>query len=88
VNASQDRSGQTRSFGDVDSMSGLPDSGHDWAIYEHSRHSELVAAVLAAVSQRRPRTAITAMAALRQMRCWCRYRRDDGLIAVAAKLCQ
>jgi len=27
-------SGQTRSFGDVDSMSGLPESGHGWAIYE------------------------------------------------------
>jgi hypothetical protein len=27
--------GQTRSFGDVGSMSGLPESGHDWAIYEY-----------------------------------------------------
>ncbi len=26
--------GQTRSFGDVGSMSGLPGSGHGWAIYE------------------------------------------------------
>ena len=26
--------GQTRSFGDVGSMSGLPESGHGWAIYE------------------------------------------------------
>jgi hypothetical protein len=25
--------GQTRSFGDVGSMSGLPESGHGWAIY-------------------------------------------------------
>src|SRR5215813_11793818 len=29
--------GQTRSFGDVGSMSGLPKSGHDWAIYEYTR---------------------------------------------------
>jgi hypothetical protein len=28
------RLGQTRSFGDVRSMSGLPESGHGWAIYE------------------------------------------------------
>ena len=28
--------GQTRSFGDVGSMSGLPDSGHGWAIYEYT----------------------------------------------------
>jgi hypothetical protein len=28
--------GQTRSFGDVGSMSGLPESGHDWAIYEYT----------------------------------------------------
>jgi len=27
--------GQTRSFGDVGSMSGLPESGHGWAIYEY-----------------------------------------------------
>jgi len=26
--------GQTRSFGDGGSMSGLPESGHGWAIYE------------------------------------------------------
>jgi hypothetical protein len=26
--------GQTQSFGDVGSMSGLPESGHGWAIYE------------------------------------------------------
>src|SRR5215831_15678849 len=25
--------GHTRSFGDVGSMSGLPESGHDWPIY-------------------------------------------------------
>jgi hypothetical protein len=37
-----------------------------------SRHPELVVAVLAATSQHRPRTPITA----RQMRCWCRYRRE------------
>jgi hypothetical protein len=30
------RLGQTRSFGDVGSMSGLPESGHDWAIYEYT----------------------------------------------------
>jgi len=29
-------SGQTRSFGDVDSMSGLPKSAHDGAIYEYT----------------------------------------------------
>jgi hypothetical protein len=28
--------GQIRSFGDVASMSGLPESGHDWAIYEYT----------------------------------------------------
>ena len=28
--------GQTRSFGDVGSMSGLPASGHGWAIYEYT----------------------------------------------------
>jgi hypothetical protein len=28
--------GQTRSFGDVGAMSGLPESGHDWAIYEYT----------------------------------------------------
>ena len=28
-------SGQTRSFGFVGSMSGLPESGHGWAIYEY-----------------------------------------------------
>jgi hypothetical protein len=27
---------QTRSFGDVGSMSGLPESGHEWAIYEYT----------------------------------------------------
>src|SRR6516225_6519868 len=27
--------GQTRSFGDVGSMSGLPESGHGWAIHEY-----------------------------------------------------
>jgi len=25
-----------RSFGDVGSMSGLPESGHGWAIYEYT----------------------------------------------------
>jgi hypothetical protein len=34
-------SGQTRSFGDVGSMSGLPKSAHEWAIYEYT--SELAA---------------------------------------------
>jgi len=29
--------GQTRSFGDVGSMSGLPESEHDWAVYEYTR---------------------------------------------------
>jgi hypothetical protein len=28
--------GQTRSFGDVGSMSGLTESGHGWAIYEYA----------------------------------------------------
>jgi hypothetical protein len=28
--------GQTRSFGNIGSMSGLPESGHDWAIYEYT----------------------------------------------------
>ena len=28
--------GQTRSFGDVGSMSSLPESGHGWAIYEYT----------------------------------------------------
>jgi len=28
--------GQTQSFGDVGSMSGLPESGHGWAIYEYA----------------------------------------------------
>jgi hypothetical protein len=28
--------GQTRSFGDVGSMSGLPNSGHKWAVYEYT----------------------------------------------------
>jgi hypothetical protein len=28
--------GQTRSFGDVGSMSGLPESGHGWAIHEYT----------------------------------------------------
>jgi hypothetical protein len=28
--------GQTRSFSDVGSMSGLPESGHGWAIYEYT----------------------------------------------------
>ena len=28
--------GQTRSFGDGGSMSGLPESGQDWAIYEYA----------------------------------------------------
>src|SRR5262249_19614873 len=28
--------GQTRSFGDVGTMSGLPESGHGWAIYEYT----------------------------------------------------
>src|SRR5262245_21353477 len=32
------RLGQTRSFGDVGSMSGLPESGHGWAIYEHTSY--------------------------------------------------
>ena len=30
--------GQTRTFGDVGSMSGLPESGHGWAIYEYTHH--------------------------------------------------
>jgi hypothetical protein len=34
--------GQTRSFGDVGSMSGLPESGHDWAIYEYTPESSLI----------------------------------------------
>jgi Histidine kinase-, DNA gyrase B-, and HSP90-like ATPase len=29
--------GQTRSFGVVGSMSGLPESGHGWAVYEYTR---------------------------------------------------
>jgi hypothetical protein len=28
--------GQIPSFGDVRSMSGLPESGRDWAIYEYT----------------------------------------------------
>jgi hypothetical protein len=28
--------GQTRSFGDVGSMSGLTETGHSWAIYEYT----------------------------------------------------
>jgi hypothetical protein len=28
--------GHDRSFGDVGSMSGLPESGHGWAIYEYT----------------------------------------------------
>jgi hypothetical protein len=28
--------GQTRSFGDVGSMSDLPQCGHGWAIYEYT----------------------------------------------------
>jgi hypothetical protein len=28
--------GHDRSFGDVSSMSGLRESGHDWAIYEYT----------------------------------------------------
>jgi hypothetical protein len=28
--------GQPRSFGDVGSMSDLPDSGHGWTIYEYT----------------------------------------------------
>jgi hypothetical protein len=28
--------GQTRSLGDVGSMSGLPESEHGWVIYEHT----------------------------------------------------
>jgi hypothetical protein len=28
--------GQIRSFGDVGSMSGSPESGHGWAIYEYT----------------------------------------------------
>jgi len=31
--------GHDRSFGDVGSMSGLPESVHDWAIYEYTRKS-------------------------------------------------
>src|SRR5262245_62263544 len=31
-------SGQTQSFGDVGSMSGLPENGHGWAIYEPYVH--------------------------------------------------
>ena len=33
-NAAMSASGQTRSFGDVGPVSGLPESGHGWAIYE------------------------------------------------------
>jgi hypothetical protein len=28
--------GQTRSFYDIGSMSGLPECGHGWAIYEYT----------------------------------------------------
>src|SRR6516225_8366993 len=38
--------GQTRPLGHVGSMSGLPKSGHDWAIYEYT--PELDAAGIAA----------------------------------------
>jgi hypothetical protein len=31
--------GETRSLGDVGSMSGLPESGHGWAIYEYTPYS-------------------------------------------------
>jgi hypothetical protein len=31
--------GHDRSFGDVGSTSGLPESEHDWAIYEYTRKS-------------------------------------------------
>jgi hypothetical protein len=31
--------GQARSFGDDGSMSGLPESGHGWAIYEYTPYS-------------------------------------------------
>jgi hypothetical protein len=30
------RLGQTRSFGDVGSMSGLPESGHGWALHAYT----------------------------------------------------
>ena len=57
--------GHTRSFGDVGSMSGLPKSGHDWAIYEYT--PELDAA--------RRRAGSTAGRALRRhWRGWCRGR--------------
>jgi hypothetical protein len=29
-------SGQSRRFGDVRDMSGLPESGHGWVIYEYT----------------------------------------------------
>jgi len=36
VNASETSLGcQIRTFGDVGSMSGLPESGHGWVIYEY-----------------------------------------------------
>jgi hypothetical protein len=33
--------GQNRSFGDVGSMSGLPESGQGWAIYEYTQPDRL-----------------------------------------------
>jgi hypothetical protein len=39
---------QTRSFGDVTSMSGFPESGHGWAIYEYTRPSSPLARPIAA----------------------------------------
>ena len=32
---------QTRPWGDVGLMSGLPESGHDWAIYEYAPYLAL-----------------------------------------------
>ena len=34
--------GQSRSFGDVGSMSGLPESGHGWALYEYTCSSSAI----------------------------------------------
>ena len=34
-------SGQSRSFGDVGSMSGLPEIGHGWATYEYTPYSTI-----------------------------------------------
>jgi hypothetical protein len=36
------RFGVTRPFGDAGSMSGLPESGHGWAIYEYTPRGRVV----------------------------------------------